>query len=165
MIFDVRSTYDVMAINALTKDAIPRKVGITSGCFDLFHFYHLVYLERCKRFCDYLIVGVDSDDFVKSIKGPNRPINHDFRRAQVLNALRCVDCVFIMNTANDLDLACANFTPDMMFKNDAFASMPKEQILGAKYCKEVMIISDLTRQDSTSEIIESIQRDNRKLSG
>lgn len=45
-----------------------KKIGLTSGCFDLIHYYHLRYLERCKANCDLLIVGVDSDSLVEMNK-------------------------------------------------------------------------------------------------
>ncbi|RLT75601.1 hypothetical protein D7V95_13085 [bacterium J10(2018)] len=47
-------------------------VGVTSGCFDLLHFYHLRYLERCRALCDFLIVGVDSDILVHANKTSGR---------------------------------------------------------------------------------------------
>lgn len=72
-----------------------KRVGITSGCFDLLHFYHLHYLERCRAECDILVVGVDSDQLVmlNKRKQPNIPEHH---RGAVVAALKCVDAVFVM---------------------------------------------------------------------
>ena len=65
-------------------------VGITSGCFDLFHYYHLKYLERCKALCDFLIVGVDSDELVMANKNKT-PMIPEHHRLSIINSLRCVD--------------------------------------------------------------------------
>jgi len=65
MILDLCNPADVEIFQRGTASAI---VGITSGCFDLTHNYHLNYFLRCRRLCDILIVGVDSDDLVRKTK-------------------------------------------------------------------------------------------------
>lgn len=68
-------------------------VGLTSGCFDLVHFYHLRYLERCKSLCDILIVGVDSDLLVYANKN-KYPVIPEHHRLTMIDALKCVDIAF-----------------------------------------------------------------------
>ncbi len=68
-----------------------RKVVFTNGCFDILHSGHTAYLNRAKALGDILIVGLNSDSSVRKLKGPNRPINALDDRAQVLEALSCVD--------------------------------------------------------------------------
>jgi len=73
------------------------KVIVSSnGCFDLLHRGHVEYLEKARQLGDFLIVGINSDESVKKLKGPTRPINNEQDRALVLSALRCVNgvCVF-----------------------------------------------------------------------
>ncbi len=81
-----------------------RKAGglvvTTNGCFDLLHKGHVSYLQQARSLGDLLIVGLNSDESVKKIKGPERPLNNETDRAFVLSALRCIDgvCVFSEET-------------------------------------------------------------------
>ena len=74
-----------------------KTVVTTNGCFDILHVGHVKYLEKTKSFGDYLIVLLNSDKSVRSIKGPSRPINGELDRAEVLCALRCVDYVVLFD--------------------------------------------------------------------
>ena len=78
-------------IDKLHKDG--KTVVATNGCFDILHVGHVRYLEKTKSFADVLIVLLNSDKSVKSIKGPTRPINNENDRAEILSALRFVDYV------------------------------------------------------------------------
>ncbi|MCB0320156.1 MAG: HAD-IIIA family hydrolase, partial [Bdellovibrionales bacterium] len=73
------------------------KVGYTSGVFDILHRGHVEYLEKARDLCDRLIVGVNSDESVRQLKGPLRPIQDEESRASVIAALRCVDHAFIFS--------------------------------------------------------------------
>ena len=68
---------------------------LTNGCFDLLHTGHIRYLQQARELGDALIVAVNSDRSVRELKGPDRPINSELDRAEVLAALRCVDHVTI----------------------------------------------------------------------
>lgn len=72
-----------------------KKLVLTNGCFDLLHTGHVRYLEEARRCGDALIVAVNSDASVRELKGPERPLNNEHDRAEVLAALRCVDHVTI----------------------------------------------------------------------
>src|SRR5690349_18810318 len=111
MIIDIRDDGDiyqlVTSLNyAKTADKV---IGITSGCYDLFHSLHLTYLQRCRRMCDILIVGVDSDDLVKKTKGDHRPIIPEHQRVNLVSALKCVDVAFIMGSVEDFRKAVSLF--------------------------------------------------------
>lgn len=67
----------------------------TNGCFDLLHAGHVTYLEAARNLGDVLIVGVNSDQAVRALKGSGRPVNEESDRALVLAALQSVDAVFI----------------------------------------------------------------------
>lgn len=71
------------------------KIGLICGCFDLFHIGHLNILEKCKQNCDYLIVGVCDDEYVKKYKGG--AVINETDRKRILKALKCVDEVQIVN--------------------------------------------------------------------
>ena len=69
----------------------------TNGCFDLLHRGHVEYLEQARKLGDCLFVGINSDDSVKKLKGPGRPLNEASSRGTVLSALRCVDGVTVFD--------------------------------------------------------------------
>jgi D-beta-D-heptose 7-phosphate kinase/D-beta-D-heptose 1-phosphate adenosyltransferase len=83
-------------------------IVFTNGVFDILHVGHVTYLEQAAALGNKLIVGVNSDASVRSLnKGPERPINPEWARVRVLEALRCVDAavVFIDHTPLDLILS------------------------------------------------------------
>ena len=73
------------------------KIGFTNGCFDLIHPGHIFLIEQAKKECDKLIVAINNDNSVRSIKGKSRPIQSDYSRASVLSALESVDAVIIFS--------------------------------------------------------------------
>lgn len=75
-------------------------VVTTNGCFDLLHKGHVEYLQAARQMGDILLVGLNSDESVKKIKGPSRPLNNEEARATVIGALKSVDavCVFPQDT-------------------------------------------------------------------
>ena len=75
-----------------------KKLVLTNGCFDLLHTGHVRYLEEARSCGDVLIVAVNSDASVRELKGPERPLNNELDRAEVLAALRCVDHVTIFTS-------------------------------------------------------------------
>ena len=95
------------------------KIGYTCGVFDLFHVGHLTLLERCKNMCDYLIVGVCNDEYVRNIKH-TEPIIKEEDRARIIKALKCVDDVEVVDieTTNDKLLALKKIGFDVLFSGD-----------------------------------------------
>lgn len=131
-----------------------QKVGLTSGSFDLVHFHHVLYLTRCRRSCDVLIVGVDSDELVRERKDEGRPITYDARRAVTVDALKQVTFTCVMNSVEDFGLAAKLFIPDFIFKNDAFRGRETE-ILGREYAGAIKIVLDVVDHMSTTQILEA----------
>ena len=81
-----------------------KMIVATNGCFDILHAGHVRYLKKSKAFGDVLIVGLNSDKSVRSIKGPTRPINYENDRAEVLCALESVDYVVLFDEDSPKDL-------------------------------------------------------------
>lgn len=73
------------------------KIVATNGCFDILHIGHIRSLQKAKKLGDLLVVGLNSDDSTRKIKGNSRPINNENERAEILAALGCVDIVSIFN--------------------------------------------------------------------
>ncbi|MCP9472876.1 MAG: D-glycero-beta-D-manno-heptose 1-phosphate adenylyltransferase [Nitrospira sp.] len=93
-----------------------KRIVFTNGCFDLMHVGHVRYLQQAKTLGDLLVVGVNSDDSVRSLnKGPDRPVVPDVQRAEVLAALECVDYVVIFSEP-DPRRVIADVLPDVLVK-------------------------------------------------
>lgn len=137
-------------IRLLNLDGL--RVGVTSGCFDLLHFYHLHYLERCRARCDFLIVGVDSDDLLHHFK-KKRPTISEYHRTAMVGALRCVDAAFTLRSLDQFSLAVQSST--MIFKNQA--KLYGQPIVGADRA-ELVVIPDVDELTSTTAIVRHIKR-------
>jgi rfaE bifunctional protein nucleotidyltransferase chain/domain len=92
-----------------------RRVVLTNGCFDLLHRGHASYLQQSAALGDLLIVAVNSDASVRTLKGPQRPLNNEADRAYLLASLRCVDAVFIFSGPR-LDAEIRLLHPDIYTK-------------------------------------------------
>ncbi|MBU1083852.1 MAG: D-glycero-beta-D-manno-heptose 1-phosphate adenylyltransferase [Candidatus Omnitrophota bacterium] len=105
--------------------------GFTNGCFDILHAGHVRYLRAAKNECDILVVGVNSDISVRSIKGENRPVNTEGDRAEVLAALECVDYVTLFSEDTPQALI-EELDPDILFKG---GDWKEDEIAGADHVK------------------------------
>ncbi len=132
-----------------------RSVVFTNGCFDLLHRGHVAYLEAARALGDVLIVAVNSDQSVRALKGPTRPITPAEDRAHVLSALACVDYVveFDDETAERL---LQNLQPDTYVKGGDYASdEPVEAAVVRAYGGTVRILP-FTSGYSTTDLVERI---------
>ncbi len=116
----------ISQLNALRS--VGKKVCFTNGCFDILHQGHVTYLEEARKKGDLLILGLNSDSSIRSIKGPDRPINSEASRARVLAALACVDYIVLFSDDTPLSLI-TTIMPDVLVKGDDW---PIEQIAGAQ---------------------------------
>ena len=92
-----------------------KKLVITNGCFDIIHRGHVEYLAAARACGDAMLVLINSDESVRNLKGPSRPVNDENARITVLEALRSVDAAVIFNTSRcdrELDL----LEPDIYVK-------------------------------------------------
>jgi D-sedoheptulose 7-phosphate isomerase len=105
------------------------KVVFTNGCFDIIHPGHIDLLERAKNLGTKLIVGINSDDSVKAIKGPARPFLSELERKAVLEGLRSVDEVRIFNETTPADII-REINPDVLVKGGDWKI---EEIIGADF--------------------------------
>jgi len=105
-----------------------KKIVFTNGCFDILHRGHVTYLAEAKKLGDVLIVGLNSDDSVKRLKGPQRPINNENDRLYVLSQLKSVDFVEIFTEETPLNLIL-KISPKVLVKGGDWKI---DQIVGAK---------------------------------
>lgn len=106
-----------------------QKIVFTNGCFDVLHFGHVHYLLQAKELGDVFVVGLNSDDSVRRLKGPSRPINGEKERAFVLAALACVDYVVVFEEDTPKELI-ETVRPDVLVKGGDYAL---DQIVGADF--------------------------------
>jgi len=132
-----------------------KKIAFTNGCFDILHFGHVSYLESAKKNNRILVIGLNSDSSIRKIKGPNRPIIAETRRASLLAALECVDFVTIFHEETPLRVIEA-LKPDILIKG---ADWKGKEVIGGDLVKrlggKVEYISYIPGC-STTKIIEKI---------
>lgn len=92
-----------------------KTIVTTNGCFDILHVGHVRYLQETKTHADLCVVCLNSDVSVKKIKGPDRPINNENDRAEILCALSCVDYVVLFDESSPEELLC-ELKPDVHTK-------------------------------------------------
>ena len=146
-------------INALRTELSNKKIVFTNGCFDIIHVGHVRYLTAAKNFGDVLIVGLNTDDSVKKLKGASRPINNQDDRAEVLLGLKAVDHVIFFGeqTAENL---IAEVKPDIYVKGGDYTieTLPEAKIVQS-YGGRVELVN-LVAGKSTTNIIEKMRQDN-----
>ena len=137
-----------------------KKIVFTNGCFDILHPGHVRYLHAARALGHFLIVAVNSDESVRSIKDPDRPVMPQDARAELVAALGCVDGVIIFEEDNPLRVIQI-LMPDILVKGEDWA---EEDIIGADVVQEgggrVERIPYLTGY-STTGILEKIRGEGR----
>ena len=132
-----------------------KRIVFTNGCFDILHPGHARYLSSARELGDYLVVALNSDRSVQSIKGKKRPIFPEKMRAELLAALECVNCVVIFDEDNPLRVI-KYLLPHILVKG---GDWQEDQIIGADVVKagggEVRRIP-FVKGYSTSDIIKKI---------
>ena len=108
------------------------KLVFTNGCFDILHVGHIHTLQEAKKLGDKLIVGLNSDTSVKSLKGEERPINNEQDRAKIIAALECVDLVVIF-TEETPRLLIEMICPDILVKG---GDWKVDQIVGGSFVEK-----------------------------
>jgi len=132
-------------------------VVFTNGCFDILHAGHVRYLQAAKELGDCLILGLNSDQSVRTLKGPTRPINHQDDRAEVVSALFAVDYVVIFDEPTAENLVTA-IKPDIYAKGGDYniKALPEAAIV-AQYGGQTILIPEVLGK-SSSNIIKKMQR-------
>lgn len=134
-----------------------KKVAFTNGVFDLLHQGHIFSLSGAAAEADYLIVGLNSDDSVKRLKGPDRPVNNQDARALLLASLVIVDMVVLFDDDTPLELI-KRLMPDVLVKGGDYSV---EQIAGAAEVIAAggrVVINPILEGYSTTSIIEQLRK-------
>lgn len=133
-----------------------KKIVFTNGCFDIIHLGHIDYLSKAKDLGNILLIGLNTDDSIKRIKGNNRPIKDQHERAIMLASLQFVDGVILFNDDTPYDLI-KKIEPDILVKGSDYK---KEEIVGADIIKNTggeIITIDFLEGYSTTSILDKIR--------
>ena len=132
-----------------------KKIVFTNGCFDIIHVGHVRYLTEAKSFGDILIVGLNTDESVRRLKGNSRPINDQNARAEVLLGLKAVDHVILFGEET-AEALIAEIKPDIYVKGGDYTleTLPEAKIVQS-YGGRVELVN-LVAGHSTTNIVEKI---------
>ena len=152
----------IMAVDSLVPimDAhreAGRRIVFTNGCFDLLHVGHATYLAEAASRGDILIVGLNSDDSVRRLKGPSRPVIAQSDRAALLAALACVDHVVVFDEQTPIQLI-AKLRPDVLVKGGDYKHREHE-ITGRELVESYggeLYLTGLVEGVSTTQILKSV---------
>ena len=136
-----------------------KKLVVTNGCFDLLHVGHVTYLEAARNYGDALLIGVNGDEAVGQLKGPDRPVNGQEDRAAVLAALESVDgvCIFAESTATSF-LAAAE--PDIYVKGGDYTleTLNQKEREAVERCGGRIVIIPFVPGKSTTSLLKKISK-------
>ena len=132
-----------------------KTIVTTNGCFDILHVGHVRYLEKAKELGDVLIIALNSDDSVRRLKGPNRPINNQNDRIEVLSALSFVDYIVLFDETSPADLL-AFIKPDIHVKGADYSmeTLPELKVIVENGGRVEFI--ELVEGKSTTSILEKL---------
>lgn len=152
----MKVTRDNLSTFAAALRAHGQRIVFTNGCFDILHVGHVRYLGAARALGDCLVVGLNSDASVRRLKGPERPVNEEADRAEVLDALRAVDYVTIFDEPTAAELI-EIIRPDVYVKGGDYtiATLPEAKIV-RDYGGRVEFI-DLVPERSTTRVIEKLR--------
>lgn len=146
----------------IARVAISRKNGariiLANGCFDLLHVGHIRYFEGARALGDLLIVGINSDEQVRALKGEGRPFMAERERAEIVASIRAVDIVTIFPEPTVEELIRA-IRPDIHAKGTDYTeeTVPERDVVRS-YGGRVAIVGD-PKDHSTTEMVKRVIRD------
>jgi rfaE bifunctional protein nucleotidyltransferase chain/domain len=161
-------TWTTAAARILERNRLIARVAITrrggarvvfaNGCFDLLHVGHVRYLEAAKGLGDLLVVGVNSDEQVRLLKGEGRPFVTARERAEVIASLRAVDYVTVFNEPTVAELLLA-LRPDIHAKGTDYTedSVPERDVVRS-FGGRVQIVGD-PKDHSSTEMLKDVNRE------
>lgn len=141
-------------LDSLRKEG--KKIAFTNGCFDILHVGHVRYLREAKKTADVLVLALNSDSSVRSIKGEKRPLVSEEERAEILAALEFIDFVTVFPELTPLELI-TYLKPDILIKG---GDWPEDKVVGRDEVRKwggcVILIPEVEGK-STTNIVEKIK--------
>jgi D-beta-D-heptose 7-phosphate kinase/D-beta-D-heptose 1-phosphate adenosyltransferase len=144
----------ILTIKSLHKH---NKITFTNGCFDILHSAHIKLLQFAKSCGDILVVGLNSDESIKRLKGESRPINLIDERSIILSLFDFIDYIIVFNDDTPLNII-KTLEPNIIIKGSDYS---KENVVGKEYVDEIVLF-DFIDNKSSSLVINKIQNQNQK---
>ena len=161
----LRTSHTVLEVDELIKiiglaKSTEKKVVFTNGCFDIIHGGHIEFLQKAKSLGDILVVGLNTDNSVRRLKGEGRPIKNEKERANILSALKFIDYITLFNEATPEKLI-REIKPDILVKGDDYKI---DEVVGREivegYGAHVQLIP-IVKGHSTTMTLEKILANHR----
>lgn len=141
-----------------TKTVCSPPVIWTNGCYDILHVGHIRLFEHCRELAKLcggrLVVGIDSDNRVKELKGSSRPVNNQHDRAEVLLSIKGVDAVYIYDTADELDQIISMLSPKIMVVGDEYKN---KNVIGSCHANSVQFFPKISRYSTTKTLTQIVK--------
>lgn len=144
----------MIEVGALRREG--KRVVFTNGCFDLLHAGHIGLLRFARAQGDALVVGLNSDDSVRRLKGPERPVQNEHDRADILSELESVSMVVVFDDDTPMRLI-ETLRPDVLVKGGDYA---QDQVVGGEFVRAsggAVVLAPLTQGRSTTSVVERIK--------
>jgi D-beta-D-heptose 7-phosphate kinase/D-beta-D-heptose 1-phosphate adenosyltransferase len=145
--------YESEKIKNIKNINFNKKIVFTNGCFDILHSAHIKILQFSKKQGDILVVGINSDESIKKLKGPERPINNIEERTNILSLFEFIDYIIIFNDNTPYNII-ELLKPNILVKGSDYK---KEDVIGANLVDDV-ILFDYIQNKSTSLIVNKIKK-------
>lgn len=145
------------ALDSFRKDHENQRIVFTNGCFDILHIGHIRYMQEAARMGDILVIGLNSDASVKQLKGPERPVNSEEDRAELLCALGFVDYVTIFDEDTPWELI-RKIQPDVLVKGGDYKL---DQVVGRDIVEGrggELVLIPLVEGKSTTRLLDKIRK-------
>ena len=145
--------YESEKIENIKHINLNNKIVFTNGCFDILHSAHIKILQFSKKQGDILVVGINSDESIKNLKGPERPINNIEERTNILSLFDFIDYIIIFNDDTPYNII-EMLKPNILVKGSDYK---KEDVIGNNLVDDV-ILFDYIQNKSTSLIVNKIKK-------
>jgi 3-deoxy-manno-octulosonate cytidylyltransferase (CMP-KDO synthetase) len=134
-----------------------KKIVFTNGCFDILHIGHLRYLEDAGSLGDCLVVGLNTDDSVRQLKGPDRPFVPEFERAEMLSGFECVDYVTLFSEVTAIKLV-RELRPDIYVKGGDYTALDQiPEADAVRECGGEIILLPKVEGRSTTSMVQALR--------
>lgn len=149
---------DYGKINEYINEIKDKKIVLVGGCFDLIHFGHLQFLKKSKENGDYLIVALESDEFIKKNKR-KEPVHTQDERAEILAALSFVDLIIklpLFNNNNEYFQMVKTIKPNIIAVTEGDKQLDNKKKQAEEIKAQVLVVTPLLKKYSTRKIISSL---------
>jgi len=156
----MKRIFEIDEVDSL-KELIGNKVVLVGGCFDILHLGHIDFLEKAKEQGEVLVVLIEEDEKIRKDKGEGRPVNNQDNRALLLSKLQMVDYVVKlkeMKSDEDYDEVVKKIKPAIIAITEGDERVEKKKKQAKEIRAEVIEVSKLIPQQSSSQIIEIISK-------